>query len=180
MRKVCVTFLAIAFILAAMGIALAVPPTGSPRPPEEKKPSEPPQFIRTIQGETSISGVVQDQNKKPLKDVMVKLFVEGVVAASAQTDGAGAYNLKYPIDIGKDKTVMLWYVAPGTQWVSKAVVLHESKAALASNLISPCIPRVQVKPFLEFNVQMVDVATRNRQIAQSGCLSGKPVSEKGQ
>jgi hypothetical protein len=110
--------------------------------------------------------------------------------------------MKYLIDVGKDKTVMLWYVAPPVQerivrtekagekankvttsegtsskWVPKAVVLHESKTALASKLISPCIPRVQVKPFLEFDVQMVDVLTRNKQIAQSGCLRGTTGSQ---
>jgi len=177
MRKLFLTFLALVFVLTATGTALAVPPTGSERPLEEKKPPQPPLFVRTIQGETSITGMVKDQSRKPLKDVMVKLFVEGVMVASTQTDGVGAYNMKYSIDIGKDKTVMLWYIAPGTQWVPKAVVLHESKAAIASRLISACIPRVQVQPFLEFNVQMVDVATRNRQIAQSECLSGTQASE---
>jgi hypothetical protein len=177
MRKLCVTFLAIAFALTATGIALAVPPTGTQRPPEEKKQPEPPRFIRPIEGQTSISGVVKDQDRNPLRDVAVKLFVEGVLVASTTTDPTGAYDMRYPIDVGKDKTVMLWYVAPGTLWVPKAVVLHESKAALTSKAISPCIPRVQVKPFLEFNVQMVDVPTRNRQIAQSGCLSGTRASE---
>ena len=197
MRKLFVTFLAIAFVLAATGIAFAVPPTGSQKPPQETKQLEPPRFLRPIEGETSITGVVRDQNQNPLKDVSIKLFVDGVVVASALTDGAGAYRMKYLIDVGKDKTVMLWYMEPPVQerdawtekpgekankvtisegtsskWVPKAVVLHESKAALASKLISPCIPRVQVKPFLEFDVQMVDVPTRNKQIAQSGCLRG--------
>ncbi|MCX5800508.1 MAG: hypothetical protein NTX17_03895 [Candidatus Eisenbacteria bacterium] len=177
MKKLCVTFVAVALALTMTWTASAIPPAGPPRPPEDKKQPGPPELVRTVQGETSISGAVRDQNQKPLKDVMVKLSIEGVVVASTQTDGVGAYNMKYIIDIGKDKTIMLWYVAPGTEWVSKTVVLHESKASLASHLISPCIPRVQVKPFLEFNVQMVDVATRNRQIAQSECLSGTQVSE---
>jgi|GEM_PF-2220230 len=177
MRKMCVTFFSIVFIVAATVTALAVPPTEEQRPPEEKKRPEPPQFVRVIRGEISISGRVEDQNRDPLKDVAVKLFIDGVVVSSTKTDGVGAYSMKHAIDVGKDKTVMLWYVAPGTQWVSKAVVLHESKASIASGLISPCIPRVQVKPFLEFNVQMVDVATRNRQIAQSGCLSGNKASQ---
>jgi hypothetical protein len=195
MRKLCVTFLAIAFVLAATGITFAVPPSESQKPPQETKQLEPPRFLRPMEGETSITGVVRDQNQNPLKDVSIKLFIDGVVVASTLTDGAGAYSMKYLIDVGKDKTVMLWYVAPPVQervvdtgkvgektnkvtmpegtsskWVPKAVVLHESKAAIASKLISPCIPRVQVKPFLEFDVQMVDVPTRNKQIAQSGCL----------
>jgi len=173
MRKMCVTFLSIALIVAAAVTSLAVPPTEEQIPPQEKKRLEPPQFVRTIQGEVSISGRVEDQNRDPLKDVAVKLFIDGILVGSTKTDGVGAYSMKHAIDVGKDKTVMLWYVAPGTQWVSKAVVLHESRASIASHVISPCVPRVQVKPFLEFNVQMVDVATRNRQIAQSGCLSQK-------
>jgi hypothetical protein len=177
MRKSCVTFLAIMFFLIATGIAVAVPPSGSQRPPEETKELEPPGFIRPFEGQTSISGVVKDQDQNPLKDVAIKLFVEGVLVASTTTDGAGAYGMKYTIDVGKDKTVMLWYVAPETRWVPKAVVLHESKAAIASGTISPCVPRVQVKPFLEFNLQMVDAQTRNKQIAQSGCLSGTPASQ---
>lgn len=171
MRNLCVTFFSIVFVVAATVTSFAVPPSEEQRPPDDKKRPEPPQFVRTIQGEISISGRVEDQNRSPLKDVAVKLFIEGVLVGATKTDGMGGYSMKHAIDVGKDKTVMLWYVAPGTQWVPKAVVLHESKASIASGAISPCIPRVEVKPFLEFNVQMVDVATRNRQIAQSGCLS---------
>jgi len=177
MRKLCLSFLAAALILGISGPAAAVPPTGAERPLEEKKPPVRPDFVRTAQGETSITGVVRDQSRKPLKDVSVKLFVEGLLVASALTDGQGAYKMKYAIDIGKDKTVMLWYVSKEPQWVPKAVVLHESKSAQSSHLISPCIPRVQVQPFLEFNVQMVDVSTRNRQLAQSDCFSGTQTSK---
>ena len=156
-------------LLLATTAVLAVPPPGQ-RPPEETKVQEAPEFLRPIEGETSISGLVDDQTKNPMPGVKVKLFVDGLLVISTVTDQAGAYNLRYPIDIGKDRTVMLWYVAPGTEWVPKAVVLHESRAAIAAHLISTCIPRVQVRPYLEFNVQIVDVQTRSKQIANSGCL----------
>jgi hypothetical protein len=169
MRKPLIGLLTVVLLLVAADIARAVPPPDQ-QPPEQTARSEPPQFLRPIEGETSIGGLVSDQMKNPMSGVQVKLFVDGLNVASVPTDLAGAYNLRYPIDIGKDKTVVLWYVASETDWVPKAVVLHESRAALSARLISSCIPRVQVKPFLEFNVQMVDVSTRNRQVAQSGCL----------
>jgi hypothetical protein len=173
MRKPLIGLFTVVLLLAGTAFLYAVPPPEQ-QPPEQTPRQEPPQFLRPIEGETSIGGLVSDQNQNAMSGVGVKLFVDGLNVASTTTDLAGSYDLRYPIDIGKDKTVMLWYVAPGNEWVPKAVVLHESRAAIAANLISPCIPRVQVKPFLEFNVQMVDVPTRNKQIAHSGCIS--PVS----
>ncbi|MFH0778342.1 MAG: carboxypeptidase-like regulatory domain-containing protein [Candidatus Eisenbacteria bacterium] len=170
MRKLLTAMLAVLLLVAAVQALEAVPPTGAERPPEQGKTPEAPQFLKAFEGETSITGVVEDQNQTPLKDVRVKLFVDGLLVHSTTTDKAGTYQLRYPIDIGKDKTVMLWYVSPENQLVPKAVVLHESRAAATAGFVSPCIPRVQVKPFLEFRVQMVDIATRNRQLAQSGCL----------
>ncbi|KPJ61352.1 MAG: hypothetical protein AMJ46_01185 [Latescibacteria bacterium DG_63] len=173
MRKPLIGLLTVVLLFVAIDIARAVPPPEQ-QPPEQTTRAEPPQFLRPIEGETSIGGMVMDQTQNPMSGVQVKLFVDGLNVASTTTDLAGSYDLRYPIDIGKDKTVILWYVAPGTEWVPKAVVLHESRAAISARLISSCIPRVQVNPFLEFNVQMVDVATRNKQIAKSGCLS--PIS----
>jgi hypothetical protein len=169
MRRLLIGLLTVVLLLIAAEIARPVPPPDQ-QPPEQTARSEPPQFLRPIEGETSIGGMVSDQVKNAMSGVQVKLFVDGLNVAAVATDLAGAYNLRYPIDIGKDKTVVLWYIAPGTEWVPKAVVLHESRAALSARLISSCIPRVQVKPFLEFNVTMVDVPTRNKQIAHSGCL----------
>ncbi len=169
MRRLLIGLLTVVLLLIAAEIARPVPPPDQ-QPPEQTARSEPPQFLRPIEGETSIGGMVSDQAKNAMPGVHVKLFVDGLNVAAVTTDLAGAYNLRYPIDIGKDKTVVLWYVAPGSEWVPKAVVLHESRAALSTRLISLCIPRVQVKPFLEFNVTMVDVPTRNQQIAHSGCL----------
>ncbi len=170
MRTLLVWLMPLILVLALSSAASAVPPTGGEVPPEQSKAEQPPDFIRPVEGATSITGQVSDQNQNPMQGVKVKLFVDGLLVASATTDAAGSYALRYPIDVGKDKTVMLWYVADAAQWVPKSVVLHESRAAQAVGLISRCIPRVVVKPFLEFNVQMVDVATRNRQLAQSGCL----------
>jgi hypothetical protein len=170
MRTLLVGLLVSVVVLAGARVASAVPPTGGETLEEQTKRQQSHDFIRPIEGQTSISGLVSDQYRKPLPGAQVKLFVDGLVVASVMTDAGGFYGLKYPIDIGKDKTVVLWYVAPSAEWVSKAVILKESKAALAAGLMSPCIPRVEVKPFLEFNVQMVDVATRNKQLAQSGCL----------
>ncbi|MBN1505038.1 MAG: carboxypeptidase regulatory-like domain-containing protein [Candidatus Eisenbacteria bacterium] len=168
--------------VAGAAVSYAVPPTGTETVEEPSRLQQSQDFIHPIEGQTSISGVLSDQYRKPLPGAQVKLFVDGLLVASVITDAGGFYGLKYPIDIGKDKTVVLWYVAPGTHWVPKAVILRESKAAVAAGLMSPCIPRVEVKPFLEFNVQMVDVATRNKQLAQSRCLGistgSRPAAKK--
>lgn len=172
MRNPLIRLLTVVLLLVATDAVYAVPPPDD-KPLEQTKRQEPPQFLRPIEEETSIGGLVSDQAQNPMPGVEVKLFIDGLNVASTVTDLGGAYSLRYPIDIGKDKTVMLWYVAAGTEtdWVPKSVVLHESRAAVTHHLISSCIPRVQVKAFLEFNVQMVDVPTRNRQIAQSNCLA---------
>jgi hypothetical protein len=174
MRTLLVWLIALILVLVSNGVAFAVPPTGDEVPPEQVKQMPEPDFIRPVEGATSISGYVNDQYKTPMQGVKVKLFVDGLLVASVGTDAAGSYSLRYPVDVGKDKTVMLWYVAESPEWVPKAVVLHESRASHAAGLISRCIPRVVVKSFLEFNVQMVDVATRNKQLAQTACL-GTPM-----
>ncbi|UCF79320.1 MAG: carboxypeptidase regulatory-like domain-containing protein, partial [Candidatus Eiseniibacteriota bacterium] len=112
MRKPLIGLLTIALLLVAAASARAVPPPDE-QPPEESTRQEHPQFLRPIEGETSISGSVSDQTQNPMSGVMVKLFVDGLNVASATTDLAGSYELRYPIDVGKDKTVMLWYVTPG-------------------------------------------------------------------
>jgi len=182
MKTILVGLLVSVAVAAGATVAYSVPPTGTETLEELTRRQQSQDFIHPIEGQTSISGVVSDQYRKPLPGALVKLFVDGLMVASVLTDAGGSYTLKYPIDIGKDKTVVLWYVAPGSDWVPKAVILKESKAAVAAGLMSPCIPRVEVKPFLEFNVQMVDVATRNKQLAQSGCLGvttgSRPAAKK--
>lgn len=170
MRTLLVGLLVSFVVVGGARVASAVPPTGGETLEELTKRQQSQDFIHPIEGQTSISGVVSDQYRKPLPGAQVKLFVDGLMVASVLTDAGGFYTLKYPIDIGKDKTVVLWYVAPGTNWVPKAVVLKESKAAVAAGLMSPCVKRFEVRPLLAFDVQMVDVATRNKQLAQSGCL----------
>lgn len=116
------------------------------------------------------AGTVLDVAECPVEDVMVDLFVDGELAGSAVTDGAGAYEIKVPYDYRGDTTVLLWYVPQSRSLLPKELVIRESKASQANGLISRCVPRAELVPGRQFRVYLFDSSNRNKDLAELNCL----------
>jgi hypothetical protein len=118
----------------------------------------------------SFAGMVLDVNNRPQANVQVKLFIDGELVGRAVTEGNGYYDLKAPYDPSDDITVLLWYVAPDRTLMPKELVIRESKACLANGLISKCVPRATLTPGHQFRIYLFDNESRNKELAESGCL----------
>ena len=165
----------LAFLLLSAGTAHAAPPSipppgSSTDPTQYQQPLKEYQSLGIDRRLTSFAGTVLDIGDRPISGVDVKLFVDGQLAGSAVTDGAGFYDIRVPYDSSADATVILWYVAPERSLMPKEIVLKESKASVAAGLISRCVPRATLSPGHQFRVYLFDPESRNKELAELDCL----------
>src|SRR5262249_45352568 len=118
---------------------------------------------------TPFTGTVLDVNDRPIVGVDVKLFVDGEIAGSTVTDGAGHYDMRGGYD-PTDVTVFLWFVPPDHTLMPKMIVLQESRASATNRLISRCVPRATLTPGRQFRVYLFDPSSRNKELSEMNCL----------
>lgn len=155
---------------------LAAPPTGNP--PGGNRDDQSGRLPRVEEMKTlgfdrrlaSFAGTVLDVNNRPISGVQVSLFMGGDVVGRAVTEANGSYELQAAYDPAVDATVLLWFVAPDRTLMPKELVIQESKASLANGLISKCVPRATLTPGRQFRVYLFDSDSRNKELAESGCL----------
>jgi hypothetical protein len=166
-------FTAILSISLVPGPGRASPPTGTipgsvgdtqDRPIEESKTLG---FDRRL---ASFAGTVYDVSNRPLGNVQVKLFMNGEVVGRAVTESNGSYDLRAAYDPAEDVTVLLWFVAADRTLMPKELVIQESKASVKNGLISKCVPRASLSPGHQFRIYLFDSDSRNKELAESGCL----------
>jgi hypothetical protein len=162
-----------AFYSLAPGFCLAAPPNV---PPGSEGANQPAPRVEEFQGlgidrrVAAFSGNVLDVSDRPVSGVQVKLFLDGQLAGTSVTDGAGHYDLKSPYDAAADITVLLWFVASDHSLTAKELVIRESKACRENGLISPCVPRADLVPGRQFRVYLFDSQSRNKELAELNCL----------
>jgi len=167
--------IALLFLLASPP-ALAAPPTGGSGSDRDTgtQPANPKiDEMRTLgfdRNLASFAGTVLDVNNRPIGGVHVSLFVDGEVTARAVTESSGDYELRAPFDPAEDATVLLWFVAPDRTLMAKELVIRESRASMENGLISKCVPRAALTPGRQFRVYLFDTDSRNKELADSGCL----------
>jgi hypothetical protein len=118
----------------------------------------------------SFAGTVLDVSNRPLGNVQVKLFMNGEVVGRAVTESNGTYDLRAAYDPAVDMTVLLWFVAADRTLMPKELVIQESKSSVRNGLISKCVPRASLSPGHQFRVYLFDSDSRNKELAESGCL----------
>ena len=103
-----------ALYLALAIPAAAAPPTGSgtssdPTSPLDRRLGGPPEFKSLgISKPISIfEGTVLDINDRPVPNVLVQLFDDGELLASATTDGSGIYDLRAVYNLNDDTTSLV-------------------------------------------------------------------------
>jgi len=165
--------IALLFLLTPIS-ALAAPPTGGGIDRETDAGRQPKvEEMKTLGIDrqlASFAGTVLDVSNRPIGGVQVSLFMGGEVAGRAVTESNGSYELRAPFDPNDDVTVLLWFVAPDRSLMPKELVIQESKASLANGLISRCVPRASLTPGHQFRIYLFDSDSRNKELAESGCL----------
>ncbi len=150
--------------------ALLVPPTSDQASSsKEDRQNLQTQFIQPGE-QTTISGKVSDAQDKALQGTAARLFISGVEAASTVTDAQGAYSFTFPVDYGRNETIVLWFIPADTRLLPKIYVLKESKPARENKLFSPCVPRVELGPLTKVDAQILDAQMRTKQVILSDCL----------
>ena len=157
--------------------ALAAPPATSgtligPRLPRSQnaRSTEELQGLGVDRQLAVFTGTALDINDRPVENTIVDLFIDGKLAGTATTDGAGVYEIKVPYDTYSDTTVLLWFVPQSRSLLPKEIVIRESKASQANGLISRCVPRAELLPGHQFRVYLFDTASRNKDLAELDCL----------
>jgi len=151
-------------VVALMAGAALLLPTGAPKGAVEGQPVEDAGFSMVLAG----SVIDRDGSVRP--GVSVKLFVDGIVAASTTTDAEGFYTLDARIDPLADDTVTVWWVAPGEGRVPELALIRESSADREHGLWGPCVPRIGMLRQQTYSVQLMDREMFRRQLAVSGCV----------
>jgi len=157
--------------------ATAAPPTGSgssldPTPPLDNRSGSPPEFqsLGISRPISVFEGTVLDINDRPVPNVIVQLFDDGELLATATTDGSGIYDLRAVYNMNDDTTSLLWFVTPDRAFMPKELVLRESKASLENHLISRCVPRTAYLPGRQFRVYLFDPTNRNKELSELDCV----------
>jgi hypothetical protein len=151
---------------AAADTGSLTPPVATPTVPRLASPTG----LAAV-SETTISGLVTDANGSPMRDVVVKLYVGGLLTSEFTTSIDGAFEMVELIDYGRDVTVDLWFVPSKAGLLMENVILKESSAAIAHGLYSKCTKRVRLDPITDMIVKIVDAQTRASVIQRSGCAS---------
>lgn len=169
MRRTSVLLLALA-VLCVGANAFATGPDEGPT----KIPTGRPTRLTGTPGfagssETTIAGIVTDEEGTPLLDVSVKLYIGGLLAQEELTSTDGSFEISMLIDYGRDVTIDLWFVPSGGDLVMENIILKESSAAVQGGLYSKCVKRVRLDPLTDVFVKLTDIESRSERIRASGC-----------
>jgi hypothetical protein len=121
-----------------------------------------------------IDGTVADGSGSAMGGVLVKLFNNGVVAASAQTAADGSFRIEANPLLGGNNTSVLWIQSPDPERLLDAqAVLSEGSAARQAKLFPRCVQRVDVvgnQATVAVRLMTPDEAKAS--VEQSKCLEG--------
>ncbi len=106
--------------------------------------------------EQMIAGEVTDSSGKPLPGVIVKLFADGRLIQSTTSTEAGSYELRLPVNMEADETVVVWFIPSRDNLLPKYVVLKESSAAHKAKIFSPCTEHVRIRPQMRLDVKLLN------------------------
>ena len=137
-------------------------PTELPRPEAEGAPLPFP--------EQMVVGTVTDASGGPLGGVTVKLFADGKLVEIGHSSSAGSYEMRLPLNVEKDETVVMWFV-PGTgDLMPQMVVLKKSSVASDNNLFSQCAVEVRMRSQTRVDVRLVNESELISSLKTKGCL----------
>lgn len=169
MRRAIVPLIALALLAAGSAVHATGPDEGPTKIPTTRpnRLTGTPGFAGS--SETTISGIVTDEEGSPLLDVAVKLYIGGLLAEEELTSTDGSFEISMLIDYGQDVTIDIWFVPSTNDLVMENIILKESTAAVENALYSDCVQRVRLDPLTDVFVKLTDLETRSERIRRSGC-----------
>ncbi|MFH1313042.1 MAG: hypothetical protein ABIJ00_07405 [Candidatus Eisenbacteria bacterium] len=117
-----------------------------------------------------IVGDVVGADGKPIGGVMVKLFADGLLVEVGHTTAAGSFELRLPLNVERDETVVLWFMSTTESLLPQCVLLKESSRAAKANLFSKCINEVRMRPQMRVDVTMMGESEVVASLKLKGCL----------
>jgi hypothetical protein len=106
----------------------------------------------------------------PIGGVMVKLFADGRLIDIAHTTSSGSYDIRLPLNVDDDETVVLWFIATSGNYVPRCVLLKKSSNARRANLFSRCVLEMEMRPQMQVDVRLMTEAETVKSFKDSGCL----------
>lgn len=158
-------------LLLMCSAALAVEPEtgpqeGTPAPIEINQPEGSPQPFP----EQMIVGEVTGSDGNIIPGATVKLFANGELMEVAHTTAAGDYEIKLPLQIDADETVVLWFIDNAGNYPPQEVLLKEGSKAKSAGLFSKCAQEVKMRPQTRVDVKMMTVSEQAAFYKAKGCL----------
>ena len=117
-----------------------------------------------------IVGEVLGADTKPIGGVTVKLFADGKLVEIAHTTAAGEYEMRLPLSVEKDETVVLWFMPSTDDLLSQMVVVKKSSKARDARLFSRCLTEVRMRPQMRVDMSLLNKSEYISALKLKGCL----------
>jgi hypothetical protein len=118
-----------------------------------------------------VGGKVVDRGGAPLDGVHVKMFANGILVRSTETDRDGSFDIEGNPQSGPNHTTTLWFERPGTDLLPTGVILSLGSVADERHLFSACTPRLRfLGDLARIDVTMLTLAQRNDELSRTNCL----------
>jgi hypothetical protein len=159
-------------LVASLALAsYAAEPPGKPtgggtQPPIQPNPENAPLSFP----EQMISGSVTDSGSQPLGGVAIKLFASGALVEVTYTTASGAYEVRVPLNLDRDETVVLWFVSTSEPLMPQAIVLKQSGEARSAGLFSPCTRETKMRTQMRVDVKLLTESEAVASLKGKGCL----------
>jgi hypothetical protein len=159
-------------LVASLALAsYAAEPPGKPTETGTQPPLSPsPENAALTFPEQMISGSVTDAASKPLGGVAIKLFASGALVQVTYTASSGAYELRVPLNLDRDETVVLWFLSTTEPLMPQAVVLKQSGVARSAGLFSPCTRETKMRTQMRVDVKLLTESEAIASLQGKGCL----------
>lgn len=172
-----IALLAAGGAIAAPGSTGDVPSPNNPGIPQERRILEDVSGSQVVPGREApaslqVDGRVSTASGAPLGDVLVKVFSNGVVTATARTEPDGAFSVRANPPAGGNNTTVLWFESPDPdRYLDTEAVLAEGTVARDQKLFPECVQRIEImgnNARLEVTMRTLD--ERRKALEESRCL----------
>jgi hypothetical protein len=120
--------------------------------------------------EQMVVGDVKDSKGTPLGGVTIKLFADGSLTEIAHTTATGSYEMRLPLSVDRDETVVMWFISTTEDLLPQYVVLKKSSGADRARLFSNCIIEVKMRPQMRVDATLLSESEFIASLKAKGCL----------
>jgi hypothetical protein len=120
--------------------------------------------------EQVVVGKVTTAKGDPIGGVAVKLFADGMIVEVSHTTQSGDYEMRLPLSVESDETVVIWFIATSGDFMPQSVVLKKSRAASGAGLFSECTPETRMRPQMRVDAILMTEGELAASLKARGCL----------